>query len=65
MKAIVRKEKKRKMEDPPKNSIFRVRNYPVNSKKIARFKRDKGIDDDGDVVIPGTSIPPSTFSFQL
>ena len=35
------------MEDPPKDSVFRVRKYPVESSKIERFKRDKGIDNDG------------------
>ena len=50
MRAIVRKCRARMMENPPKDSVFRVRKNRVNSNKIARFKRDKGIDD-GDVVM--------------
>ena len=45
MRAIIRKEKQRQMQYPPKNSIFRVRKHPVEPEKIARFKRDKGVDD--------------------
>lgn len=45
MRAVVRKERKRKMEDPPKDSVFRVRKHHVDSSKIERFKRDKGIDE--------------------
>ena len=44
MRAIIRKERERKMKNPPKDSAFRVRKNCVNSNKIARFKRDKGID---------------------
>ena len=46
MRAIIRKEKKRKMKYPSKDSIFRVRKRPVEPHKIERFKRDKGLGDD-------------------
>ena len=50
MRAIIRKERQRKMEYPPKDSIFRVRKHPVEPQKIARFKRDKG-DGDNDIMM--------------
>ena len=51
MRAIIRKEQKRKMEDPPKESVFRVRKQHVNPHKIARFKRSKGVTDDDILVL--------------
>ena len=37
MRAIVRKETQRKMQNPAKNSVFRVRKQLVDPQKIARF----------------------------
>ncbi|MCJ1398407.1 hypothetical protein MMC11_001605 [Xylographa trunciseda] len=56
MRAIVRKETRRKKENPPKDSVFRVRKYPVNPQKIARFKRDKGFEDD-DIIMMDAGTP--------
>ncbi|MCJ1391371.1 hypothetical protein MMC18_004235 [Xylographa bjoerkii] len=56
MRAIVCKEMRRKMENPPKSSVFRVRKYPVDVQKIARFKRDKGLEDD-DVIMLDAGTP--------
>ncbi|MCJ1420438.1 hypothetical protein MMC32_006795 [Xylographa parallela] len=56
MRAIVRKEMQRKMENPAKNSVFRVRKRPVNSQKIERFMRDKGFEGD-DVIIMDAGTP--------
>lgn len=51
MRAIVRKRRARRMENPPKDSGFRVRKVQVNSNKIERFTRDKAINDDDLVVL--------------
>lgn len=48
LRVIVRKTKERKMEDPPKASVIRVRSRPVDPDKIERFEKDKGT---GEVVL--------------
>ncbi|MCJ1473176.1 hypothetical protein MMC13_001827 [Lambiella insularis] len=57
MKAIVRKERQRKMQDPPKDSVFRVRKLPVDSQKIERFKRDNRINSDDDISMLDAGTP--------
>lgn len=42
MKAIIRKELKRKAEDPLRPSTFRVRGRPVPQPRIDRYKRGHG-----------------------
>ena len=54
MRAIIRKQKKRKAESPFKESAFRVRKQHVSSNKIKRFKIDKGIDDDVEMPTAGS-----------
>ncbi|KAL9122701.1 MAG: hypothetical protein Q9187_000739 [Circinaria calcarea] len=55
MRVIIRKQRKRKAEDPPKESSFRVRKQPVGSNKIERFKMEKRIDDD--IEMPDAETP--------
>ena len=62
MKAIICKEKKRKMEHPPKDSIFRVRKSLVEPQKIARFKRDKS---DVDTLLDAGTLPHLIFPLVL
>lgn len=57
MRAIIRKERNRKMEHPPKESCFRVRSRPVDPEKIKRFKRDRGIGDDATMGDAGNPTP--------
>ena len=49
MKAIVRKELKRKAEDPLRPSTFRVRGRPVPQPRIDRYKRGHGGSGDGTI----------------
>ena len=53
MRAIVQKGRERKMENPPKASLFHVRSHPVDSDQIERFKKDNGIGEDVIIVNAG------------
>ena len=67
MRAIVRKDIERKVDRPPKESIFRVRGRPVYTEKIERFKRDNGITDDiimADAGNGGTHVLCLTYSLR-
>ena len=57
MRAIIRKEKQRKMEHPPKESIFRVRKHPVEPHKIERFKREKCTSNDDSMMLDAGMSP--------
>jgi len=43
MRAIVRKDLKRKAEDPFRATIFRLRKRLIPTEKIERYKRDHGL----------------------
>ena len=45
MAAIVRKDLKRRAEDPHRPSAFRLRGRPVTEQKIERYKSSRGISD--------------------
>ena len=51
MRAIIRKEQKRKKENPPKETVSRVRKRDVGPSKIARFIREKGTTDEDDMML--------------
>ena len=65
MRAIIRKEQQRKMEHPPKDSIFRVRKRPLEPQKIARFRRDKNVGDNDIVMIDASTLPHMIFLSTL
>lgn len=66
MRAIIRKERNRKMENPPKASVFRVRSRPLDPEKIERFKRDRGIGDDATMADAGDSMStPYAWQFLI
>jgi len=56
MRAIVRKTRERRMGNPPKASVFRVRSRPVDPDKIVRFQKDKGIGEDVVTADAGNSL---------
>ena len=49
MAAIVRKDLKRRAEDPHRSSAFRLRGNPVPEQKIERYKIARGISDGPDL----------------
>ena len=44
--AMLNKKRKRKLEDPRKESAFRLRGAEIDSSKIARYKKRKKINED-------------------
>jgi len=47
MEAIIRKRQRRKLGEPNKKMLaFKVRGIEVESRKIERFMKEKGIQDD-------------------
>ena len=60
MKAIFRKDLKRKADDPLRPSTFRVRGRPVPQPKIDRYKRDQGFSEDLATVIDAGKVVVSS-----
>ncbi len=56
MRAIVRKDRKRKAEDPLRETTFRLREQPVPTEKIERYRRDHGFTEDTIMSDAGTPI---------
>ena len=48
MRAMVRKDLKRKAEDPLRPSAFRLRGKSIPKHKIERYEKDKGLYNDDD-----------------
>lgn len=44
--AMLKKKRKREQEDPLKESAFRLRGAEVDSSKITRYKKRKGVNED-------------------
>ena len=65
MREIVRKELKRKAEDPHRESAFRLRKKLVPPEKIDRYKRDSGISQMDSVSPNGSELTCRTFHVHI
>lgn len=65
MRAIIRKDLKRKAEDPSRGSTFRLRKRLVPTEKIERYRRDHSPVDETIMSEVGTSISNARGSLPL